>query len=139
MEQEGEVNGPFDAAIRELAGLRCMMAYSEDEKRGFAQAIRVLEAAGNAENKSLMKLTQDLGVPFSAAKIIHDHAIGPCGPMIEAAGKLDSFDSIHTLDLLADEWYATSGGDAPDVEANARMKKSVDAIRSLLESLPEEK
>lgn len=25
-------------------------------------------------NKSLMKLAQDLGVPFSVAKIIHDHA-----------------------------------------------------------------
>ena len=27
-----------------------------------------------SKDKSLMKLAQDLGVPFSVAKIIHDHA-----------------------------------------------------------------
>ena len=32
-----------------------------------------LRAADNLKNKSLMKLTEDLGVSFSAAKILEDH------------------------------------------------------------------
>ena len=59
--------------------------------------------------------------------------------LLEAAGKLEKQDAIHTLHLLAEEWYSTSGtyGEGPDIEANATMKLSVDRIRALLESLPE--
>jgi hypothetical protein len=35
-------------------------------------AIHLLEAADNAENKSLMKLALDLGITFSAAMVVHD-------------------------------------------------------------------
>ena len=39
------------------------------------QQIKILiKASFNLENKSLMKLAEDLGVSFSAAKIISDHA-----------------------------------------------------------------
>jgi hypothetical protein len=43
---------------------------------------------------------------------------------------------IHTLDLLADDWYDTSGeyGESPDPEANEAMKPHVEAIRAVLKS-----
>jgi len=54
-----------------------------------------LRAADNLKNKSLMKLAADLGVSFSAAKIISDHAreeydakITKADVLCEAAKKL---------------------------------------------------
>jgi hypothetical protein len=59
--------------------------------------------------------------------------------VLEAAGKVDKKDALHTLCLLAAEWYSTSGeyGEGSDSEANKAMKPSVDMILSFLETLPD--
>jgi len=43
---------------------------------------------------------------------------------------------IHTLDLLADDWYASSGeyGESPNPEANESMKPHVEAIRAVIKA-----
>jgi len=43
---------------------------------------------------------------------------------------------IHTLDLLADDWYSTSGeyGESPDFKANETMKPHVEAIRAVIKA-----
>jgi len=60
-------------------------------------------------------------------------------PLIEVAGKADKEDAIHTLSLLAENWYETSGayGEGPDAKSNEIMRPSAERIRALLESLPE--
>ena len=57
--------------------------------------------------------------------------------VLEAAGKVDKRDAVHTISLLAENWYETSGeyGEGPDVESNEIMKPSVENIRALLEAL----
>jgi len=53
-----------------------------------------LERRIRTENKSLMKLAEDLGVPFSAAKVIHDHAMSDMAPWLklrEAAEGAEKF------------------------------------------------
>ena len=47
-----------------------------------------LRAADNLENKSLMKLASDLGVSFSAAKILEDHVRAEYDARLRAADKL---------------------------------------------------
>jgi hypothetical protein len=43
-------------------------------------------------------------------------------------------DCLHTLSVLEEDWYLSSGpyGESADPEANAEMKKSVDKLRSML-------
>jgi len=61
----------------------------EDECKGPKDAIIAqLRAADNLKNKSLMKLAADLGVSFSAAKIISDHAREEYDAKITKADKL---------------------------------------------------
>jgi len=62
-----------------------------------------LRATDNLKNKSLMKLAADLGVSFSAAKILEDHVrieydakITKADNLCEAAKKLTSIVSVHT-------------------------------------------
>jgi hypothetical protein len=47
-----------------------------------------LRAVDNLKNKSLMKLTEDLGVSFSAAKILEDHVRIEYDARLRAADKL---------------------------------------------------
>ena len=47
--------------------------YKTDEQ-AYQQIKEMIQASTNLRNKSLGKLAQDLGVSFSAVKIIHDHA-----------------------------------------------------------------
>jgi len=61
----------------------------EDECKGPKDAIIArLRATDNLKNKSLMKLAADLGVSFSAAKIISDHAREEYDAKITKADKL---------------------------------------------------
>ena len=59
--------------------------------------------------------------------------------ILEVAGKVDKRDAVHTISLLAENWYETSGeyGEGSDVESNEIMKPSVENIRALLEVLPD--
>ena len=59
--------------------------------------------------------------------------------ILEAAGKVDKGDAVHTISLLAENWYETSGeyGEGPDIESNEIMKPSVENIHALLEALPD--
>ena len=43
-------------------------------EQAYIQIKEMIQTSSNLRNKSLGKLAQDLGVSFSAAKIIHDHA-----------------------------------------------------------------
>ena len=60
-------------------------------------------------------------------------------PLLEAAGRVNKDNSLHTLNLLAEEWYATSGayGESPDATANENMKPHVEEIRAYLAALPD--
>jgi hypothetical protein len=49
-----------------------------------------LRAADNLKNKSLMKLASDLGVAFSAAKILEDHVRTEYDARLRAADRLVS-------------------------------------------------
>ena len=49
-----------------------------------------LRAADNLKNKSLMKLASDLGVSFSAAKILEDHVRAEYDARLRAADRLVS-------------------------------------------------
>jgi len=49
-----------------------------------------LRAVNNLENKSLMKLAADLGVSFSAAKILEDHVRAEYDARLRAADRLVS-------------------------------------------------
>jgi len=61
----------------------------EDECKGPKDAIIAqLRAADNLKNKSLMKLAADLGVAFSAAKILEDHVRAEYDAKLRAADKL---------------------------------------------------
>jgi len=61
----------------------------EDECKGPKDAIIArLRAVNNLENKSLMKLAADLGVSFSAAKILEDHVRAEYDARLRAADKL---------------------------------------------------
>ena len=63
----------------------------EDECKGPKDAIIArLRAVNNLENKSLMKLAADLGVSFSAAKILEDHVRAEYDARLRAADRLVS-------------------------------------------------
>ena len=49
-------------------------AHWEPSTRAYREIVAIIKAFTNLRNKSLMKLAQDLGIPFSVAKVIHDHA-----------------------------------------------------------------
>jgi len=59
--------------------------------------------------------------------------------VLKAAGKVDKGDAVHTISLLAENWYETSGeyGEGPDIESNEIMKPSVENIHALPEALPD--
>ena len=68
-----------------------------------------LRAADNLKNKSLMKLASDLGVAFSAAKILEDHVRAEYDAKLRAADALceaaerarKDFDRVNELAKLA--------------------------------------
>jgi len=59
---------------------KCWSLYktSRDEwdlsQQAYKEIVALIKATSNLKNKSLGKLAEDLGVSFSAAKIISDHA-----------------------------------------------------------------
>ena len=60
-----------------------------------------LRAADNLKNKSLMKLASDLGVSFSAAKIISDHVRAECDAKLRAADALCKAAGLAVFEIPA--------------------------------------
>lgn len=53
---------------------RVQFYWYDDDEQAYQQIVALIKASFNLKNKSLMKLASDLGISFSAAKIISDHA-----------------------------------------------------------------
>ena len=115
--------------------LRQVAEYEPGGLAALALLREELERGDKADNKTLMRLAQDLGVDFSTAKIIFDKAwreaeatLARFKPLIEAAGKIggtvavEIWDWLHSESAICPPWVNTE---------NSR------AVRAVLAAIPE--
>jgi len=92
------------------------MKPTKKDELAFQQIVALIKASFNLKNKSLGKLAEDLGISFSAAKIISDHA----------------------QPQVTEEWiekWARKMCNAVDAEFAIYPKESKDFIRSIVEQI----
>jgi transcriptional regulatory protein LevR len=82
-----------------------------------------LRATDNLKNKSLMKLASDLGVSFSAAKIISDHVRAECDAKLRAADALCKAAGLAVFEIPAP---------TPDSLMTFKIDGSMDDLRKAI-------
>ena len=137
---------------RENGYLVGVIPYGDDRfEQAYQQIKEMIQASTNLKNKSLGRLAQDLGVSFSATKIIHDHA----QPEAEISPRLEYDDDGNVVEMgisggieqkpkITEEWIEEKAWKLRDLiatlikpeinqeEGKARLENF---IRSLVEEL----
>ena len=89
-----------------------------------------LRATDNLKNKSLMKLAADLGVSFSAAKILEDHVRAEYDAKLWAADVLCKAAKLAVFEILAP---------TPDSLMTFKIDGSMDDLRNAIAEYETEK